>query len=54
MLRGAAAMAAPVARALRRPAADLVRDRGESLALGATLAPGASIGTHAGHPAGSG
>jgi hypothetical protein len=55
LLRGAAAMAAPVARALGRlPAAGLGPARGESLVPGATLAPGETIGTHAGHPAGSG
>ncbi len=52
--RGAAAMAAPAVRALRRcPVAGLGPGRGGTLVPGATLAPGATIGTHGGHPAGS-
>jgi hypothetical protein len=55
LLRGAAAMAAPMTRALGRlPAAGLGPGRGESLAPGGTLPLGATIRTHAGNPAGSG
>ena len=54
LLRGAAAMAAPAARALRRcPVAGLGPGPGETPVAGATPAPGATIGMHGGHPAGS-
>jgi hypothetical protein len=53
LLRGAAAMAALAARPLRRcPVAGLGLGRGETPVPGATLAPGATIGMHGGHPAG--
>ena len=54
LLRGAAAMAAPAARALRCcPVAGLGPGPGETPVAGATPAPGATIGMHGGHPAGS-